>query len=350
MTNLNRRYDIDWLRVIAIAMLLIYHIAIGFQSWGGMIGFITNKQSWPELWTPMTMLNIWRIPFLFFVSGMGVYFAIQKRGWKQLIKERTKRILLPFIFGVFIIVPIHILLLQKYYSWDLSYNANPAHLWFLGNIFVYTIVLLPIFFYLKRNTNKTTLIYLRKILSHPLGLLLVMLVFIVEAIVVNPYPFELYAMTTHGFILGLIAFIFGFLFMYSGNPFWRMICKWRWVFIVVALTLYLYRTFQGEIQVPVYRLSIESSLWIFSIFAFGHKYLNHPSSILKYLSQGAYPIYIVHMIFIYLASYLVFPLNTYVWLKFILVLAITFLGSVVFYELFIRRIYFIRPFFGLKNI
>ena len=125
MENLNRRYDIDWLRVIAIGMLLIYHTAIGFQSWGLMIGFITNKQPWNGLWTPMSMLNIWRIPLLFFVSGMGVFFAIQKRNWKQLLQERTRRILLPFVFGMLFIVPIHILLLQKYYGWELGYKPSP---------------------------------------------------------------------------------------------------------------------------------------------------------------------------------------------------------------------------------
>ncbi len=31
MSTTNRRYDIDWLRVIAIGLLLIYHVAIGFQ-------------------------------------------------------------------------------------------------------------------------------------------------------------------------------------------------------------------------------------------------------------------------------------------------------------------------------
>jgi glucan biosynthesis protein C len=100
-----RRYDIDWLRVIAIGLLLIYHVAIGFQSWGGMIGFIATSKPWTALWTPMAMLNLWRIPLLFFVSGMGVYFAMQMRNWKQLITERTLRILLPFVFGMFAIVP-----------------------------------------------------------------------------------------------------------------------------------------------------------------------------------------------------------------------------------------------------
>ena len=72
-----RRYDIDWLRVIAIGLLLIYHIAIVFQPWAMFIGFIKSEESVESLWTPMTMLNIWRIPLLFYVSGMGLYFAIK---------------------------------------------------------------------------------------------------------------------------------------------------------------------------------------------------------------------------------------------------------------------------------
>ena len=112
MSATNRRYDIDWLRVIAIGLLLLYHAAIGFQSWGIMIGFITNDKPWESLWIPMTMLNVWRIPLLFFVSGMGVYFAIQNRNWKQLFKERAGRIFIPFVFGIFVIVPIQLYLWQ----------------------------------------------------------------------------------------------------------------------------------------------------------------------------------------------------------------------------------------------
>jgi len=151
MSATNRRYDIDWLRVIAIGLLLVYHVAIGFQSWGIMIGFITNDKPWSSLWIPMTMLNVWRIPLLFFVSGMGVYFAIQNRNWKQLIKERARRIFIPFVFGIFVIVPIQLYLLQRYYHWEVNYLAGPAHLCFLGNIIVYVIILSPVFFYLKKN-------------------------------------------------------------------------------------------------------------------------------------------------------------------------------------------------------
>ena len=148
MDTTTRRYDIDWIRVIAIGLLLIYHVAIGFQPWGMMIAFITNDESWTSLWIPMSMLNVWRIPLLFFVSGMGVYFALQNRNWKQLIAERAGRILVPFLFGVVTLVPIHMYLWQRYYHFNATYEPNPGHVWFLANIFIYVVVLARLIFYL----------------------------------------------------------------------------------------------------------------------------------------------------------------------------------------------------------
>src|SRR5579859_409154 len=198
MQTTDRRYFIDWIRVIAIGLLVLYHVAIGFQPWGMMIGFITNQKSWTSLWIPMMMLNVWRIPLLFFVSGMGVYFAIQNRSWKQLIMERTWRIWLPFVFGLLCIVPIHVLILQSYYKMNVSYVPNAGHLWFLGNIFSYVFILSPLFFYFKRNPDGKIVSLIRKIFSNPLGLLLVATAFVVEALLLKPYPYELYAMTVHG--------------------------------------------------------------------------------------------------------------------------------------------------------
>ena len=121
-----RRYDIDWLRVIAIWLLLLYHIAIGFQPWGVLIGFVQNGESIDGLKPFMSMLNVWRIPILFYISGMGVRFAIQKRNSMELIKERSQRILVPFIFGMLAIVPLHIWLWQKYYHQDMEYTPQPG--------------------------------------------------------------------------------------------------------------------------------------------------------------------------------------------------------------------------------
>lgn len=347
MQTTNRRYDIDCIRVIAIGLLLIYHVAIGFQPWGMMIAFITNEQSWVSLWIPMTMLNVWRTPLLFFVSGMGVYFALQNRNWNQLLAERSKRILLPFLFGAIAIVPIHLYLWQRYYHFDIKYTADPGHLWFLGNIFLYVVLFSPLFFYLKRNEEGKLVKGIAKVFSTPIGLLVVVAAFVLEAMIIKPYPYEMYAMTWHGFFLGLLAFFFGFCFVLSGNGFWNMILKFKWMFIAMAVALFIIRLLYFKMNTPVYLIVFESQCWIISVFAFGYKYLNRPSTALTYLSQAAYPVYILHMIFLYLGSMWVFGLNMDVRVQFILVLVITIGGCFATYEV-IRRLKWIRLLFGLK--
>lgn len=349
MTLSERRFDIDWLRVIAIGLLLLYHVAIGFQPWGRMIGFITNPEPWGALWTPMAMLNVWRIPLLFFVSGMGVYFAIRKRNWKQLLSERSRRILVPYLFGIFAIVPLHTYLWQVHYGIPPDYNYNPGHLWFLGNIFAYVLILLPVFVYLKTRENGPIARSIKKVFSSPLGLLLVIAVFIAEAMIVKPWPYEMYALTWHGFFIGLPAFFLGFCFVLSGPPFWQMLLRWRWVFLAVAAVLFGFRVAYFQMNAPMYMLVTESQCWIFAVFAFGHKYLNRSGKALRYLSEAAYPVYIVHMIVLYVGSMLIFPLNMAPPVKFVVLLVFTVAGCMLVYELVIRRISFLRPLFGLKR-
>lgn len=345
---MNRRYDIDWIRVIAIGLLLLYHVAIGFQPWGVMIRFIANTQPWQGLWMPMTMLNVWRIPLLFFVSGMGVYFAMQKRGWLDLVKERAGRILVPFLFGVFAIVPLHVYLWQTHYGLERAYTYSPDHLWFLGNIFCYVVILSPVFYYLKHRPLSFFAQWLRRMLASPAGILVVAAALTAEVLIVKPVPFELYAMTWHGFVLGLIAFFFGFSFAFSGEPFWTMIKKWRWGFLLIAVALFALRVRQ-PLQWPSYYIPAESLGWILAVFAFGAKYLNRGSKSLSYLSEAAYPVYIIHMVFLYLGSTLIFNMQIPVQLQFVLVLAFTIGGCLLAYEFLIRRVSILRPLFGLSR-
>lgn len=349
MTDLQgRRYDIDWLRVIAIGLLLIYHIAIVFQPWGAIIRFMQNRETLESIWIPMSMLNVWRIPLLFFVSGMGVCFAMKKRTLKRLLMERTKRIPIPFVFGIFCIVPIHIFMWQKFYSQPINYSADPSHLWFLGNIFIYVVIFSPVFYYLKKHANGTINTFLGWLYKHPIGLMAVIIPFVLEAVLVRPEPFELYAMTWHGFYLGGLAFFFGFSFIQNGEAFWMTVLKWKWIYATAGMLLYLVRLIYFELQAPAILVSVESMMWIYALLGLGFQYLNKPSKLLTYLSQGAYPVYIIHMAFIYAATYIILPLDMNAGLKLVLVVLFTFFGSIGTYDLIIRRIGFLRPLFGLK--
>ncbi|WP_430427468.1 acyltransferase family protein [Maribacter litoralis] len=343
-----RRYDIDWLRVIAIGLLLIYHIAIIFQPWAMFIGFIKSDESLESLWKPMTMLNVWRIPLLFYVSGMGLYFAMRKRNWRQLLLERTKRILLPFLFGIVVITTLHMFIFQEYYNMPLGYFPHQGHLWFLGNIFVYVLLLLPFFYYLKNNGNGKIKRVLLWLMSHPGGPLLVSLFFVLEVLLVKPSLFALYAQTWHGFVNGFLAFFFGFLFVYSGKTFWQTVLKWRWLYIGLAVVLFGIRYFNYATEAPGHLTAIESNCWIFGVFGLGYKYLNKPSKILSYLSQAAYPVYIIHMFVLYAGAMFILPLEIPILLKFVGIVAFTVLACYLIYEFMIKRIGFLKPLFGLK--
>ena len=349
MNSENRRHDIDWLRVIAIGLLLIYHVTNIFQPWGIFFHFIQSKEPIEALWTPMALINIWRIPLLFFVSGMGVFFAIGKRNWKQLIMERSKRILLPLIFGSIFIVPIHNAIFQIFYEHEFNYSPGVGHLWFLANIFVYVLLLSPVFFLLNRNNDSWFFRYSRRLIIYPFWVYLFIIPFVIEAVLINPEYFSVYLFSSHGFWIGLLAFFSGFYFVALGENFWKAIANIKYISLTIAFVLYIIRWQIFELKAPNYLTSIESLNWIFALLGFAFTYLNHPSGILSYLSKAAYPVYILHMAFQYLAAYLILPLNLDVVFKFILIVLFTFIGSLGFYDIVIKRIKFVSPFFGLKN-
>jgi peptidoglycan/LPS O-acetylase OafA/YrhL len=345
---MERRYDIDWLRVIAIGLLLIYHIAIVFQPWAMFLAFLRSDVLSTELWKPMTLLNVWRIPILFYVSGMGLFFAMKKRNVKQLIGERAQRILVPFLFGVVAITPLHMFVFQKYYNMTLNYYPHMGHLWFLGNIFVYVILLLPVFLLLKKNEGSKLQRISQKLFTYPLTPHIVTVFFIAEVLIFKPTPFAMYAETWHGFASGFLCFFFGFFFMNVGKPFWTNVLKWRWLYLGLAAILFTIRFTLYANEAPGFLMVLESNSWIFAVFGFCHKYLNKPSKLLSYLSTAAYPVYIIHMIVLYGASMFILPLKLPVYQSFPLITAITFIGCFIIYEFIIKRIKLLHPFFGLN--
>lgn len=230
----------------------------------------------------------------------------------------------------------------------LGYFPHQGHLWFLGNIFVYVLILLPFFYYLKKDGNGKIKRMLSYLMGHPGGPLLISLFFVLEVVLVKPQMFALYAQTWHGFFNGFLAFLFGFLFVYSGKTFWQTVLKWRWLYIGLAAVLFGIRYFIYATEAPGYLTAIESNCWIFGVFGLGYKYLNKPSKILSYLSQAAYPVYIIHMFVLYTGALLILPLEIPILLKFIAIVAFTVVGCFLIYEFVLRRIGFLRPLFGLK--
>lgn len=359
--NQVRRYDIDALRVIAIGLLIIYHITIVFQPWGSLIpGFFQNQETIESLWMFSGLINVWRIPILFVISGMGVAFSMKKRNFKGLVSERSLRILLPLIFGSMVITPLgwDVLLASKDPNHIIfsEYFASPGHLWFLVNIFLYTFFSSPLLFYLKKNPNSSIAKLTKFLTGSMYGLMVLIALFALEAeTFVDSWrfgrvSFELYAGSLHGFMLGWLCFLSGFIFIFTGNGFWNIVKSHKNNMLIFAGFLYLVRLLWGEPMVnPPWLMAIESCMWMFSIFGYSYCFLNQKNKLFSYLSPAAYPVYITHMLFTNIACYFVLPMEINAFLKFLLVVLLTFLGCLLSYEFLISKLRILRPLFGLKT-
>ena len=161
-----RRYDIDWIRVIAFDFLIIYHVGMFFVPWEY---HIKNNEIVDWLRWPMMFVNQWRLPILFVVSGMGTYFALKNKTGANYIKERFTRLFIPLIFGILIIVSPQIYVerlaqgkisgsfIQFYPQFFQGIypegNFSWNHLWFLPYLLLMSLVATPLFLNLRKEGN-----------------------------------------------------------------------------------------------------------------------------------------------------------------------------------------------------
>ncbi len=159
----SRRYDLDWLRVICIIILLYYHVGMIYVPWGWHIKSAEKSEvmRWIMIW-----LHYWRMPLLFFISGAGTYFALRKRTYGNYTRERVKRLFLPLVFGMFVIVPpqiyyerisngIHFANYADFYPSVFDFVPYPEgsfswhHLWFVAYLFLFSLISIPLFRWLN---------------------------------------------------------------------------------------------------------------------------------------------------------------------------------------------------------
>jgi len=353
----SRRHDVDCLRTLALGLLIIYHVMVSFQPWAPLIGFPRNEPSLEGLGAFMGAVNIWRIPILFLISGMGVRFAMEHRNWKQLLKDRTIRILVPFVSGIFLLGPM-LMSMARHLGWTAPYHLHFWHLWFLANIYLYVLLLLPILAYLRNRPDNALLRLLSWLYRRPprgVGLIFMALPLMVEAWLVDPKYFPLYALTPHGFFTGMICFLIGFVSICVRDDFWRAAGKIRWAALAAGLSLYLVRLLRFKLEpasgletLPSWLIAFESMNWMVAILGFGSWHLNKPSATLRYFSGAVYPVYVVHLPVQFMIAFLLFSHGLPPLANLLLLTAGTFGISLLLYEYILRRIKWIRPLFGMK--
>lgn len=351
-----RRHDIDSLRAIALFLLIAYHLGISFMSWAPFVFFIPNIRSIDSLWILLAMVNTWRIPILFLISGIALRFSFEKRSPLNLIKERLKILGIPLLFGSFtsgaLVIYFGSLFWEKKGEGEAVYLPDSVHLWFLENIIIYSLIFVFILNFvtpLKRESK-----ILSKLLSKPGGIFLFSLPIVLEGHLVETVgwwygnDYTLYLDTLHGFFLGAIWFLLGIILTSQGEAFWESNrVNWK-IHAVIAFSLYIYRFLNEFEGIDNRIIAFESFNFIFLFLGLGAIYLNKESSQLDYYKTAIFPVYIVHFPIQYALMFYFGGWNINPWLKYLIFLFLICFLSLTFYHA-IKNVRILRPLFGLRN-
>ena len=174
---MNRRPELDWLRVVAIAILHAFHVGMMFNTWPW---HLKNAETLPVLEGPMELLHLVRMPLLMVIAGIATALALERRGAGACARDRVKRLLVPLLFGILVIVPPQIYVERvaagaftasylAFYPTVLELEPYPEggslswhHLWFVAYLFVYCALALPLFAWLATPGGKRLLAALER--------------------------------------------------------------------------------------------------------------------------------------------------------------------------------------------
>lgn len=363
----NTRYDfLDWLRAIAIFVLLFFHTGMLFVGWDF---HIQNREIIPALAFPMDIAHRLRMPLLFVIAGAGVYYALQRRTAFGVVRERTLRLMLPVVFGMFVIVPpqlfiervfrgqwqggyfdfyLHrVLQLQPYPAGNFSWH----HLWFIVYLFAYVLISLPLFVWWSQRQRASH----SKTISAGWLVLLAVPLALNEAVLKPRFP------ETHNLIHDWYLFFhyllltwFGF-FIASMRDMWDRIAAMRFAslasalaIICVAVPLFDRGVIHRDTPIDAVIANVFTWLSILAFLGYGRRYLSFGNEFLRWAREAAYPVYILHQTLMLIIAYRIIQLDWSPWTKYWAVLAGTLLSSVVLYQFAIRPFVTSRVLFGLK--
>lgn len=366
-----REYGLDALRVGAFALLIGYHAAMYYVPWPWMV---KSRQTSAWLTWVLTAVNLWRLPLLFFVAGGGTWFSLGRRGYAAFTGERLRRLGLPLLFGMLVIVPPQIyvervvagerygsylefwrtvLTLEPYPRGNLSWH----HLWFLPYLLTYSLLLLPALAFLRSDAGRSLVDRLAGCCERPGVLYLLNVPVVVAALLLRPHWPRTDNLVSDwaGFTEFLLAFLLGVVICSSTRFLDVLERRWR-EFLGVAVAMLVPVMVIRAGGFPAWATTGEVTTVVDAYYAFAvilglvgwsRAHLDRDSPALRRANTAVYPFYIVHQTVTVLIGWALRDRGPSVWLGLPLLGAGTFLGSWAVYEC-VRRTRVTRVLFGMR--
>ncbi|UIJ46455.1 acyltransferase family protein [Sphingomonas cannabina] len=369
-----RHFGMDWLRIAAFALLILYHAAMVFAPWSWVVKW---PVTYPALIPPMAALTPWRLALLFAVSGYASRKLLARSdGLGAFLKSRHARLLIPLAFGMAVLAPIEMWVRVRehgypsgylhfwaldYWRWGRFWGVsfpNWEHLWFVAYLWGYTMVLGAVVARAGAGWGDRLLGWLgerRRLLWAPPAALTVAklsLMFVVP---------EQQGLFTDWSAHVEYWPIFAFGFVVAGNAAaWPMIARiWRPALaaavaagaVVIAIEVaYPADTLPPHAIAALDRAARVAMAWwmVLALFHLADTYLNRDHRWRRPLAEAVFPAYLIHHTTIVIVAWWTLDLRISPWIEFAL-LAVASIGASAAVYLVGRRIGWLRPLIGLSR-
>jgi hypothetical protein len=369
-----RRYDLDWLRILVFGLLIFYHIGMLYVAgWGFHFKSIYQSELLANF---MLIVEPWRMASLWIISGIAIRFILVKVSLIRYAFIRSLRLLLPLLVGVLVIVPPQLYvemtangaLDMSYWQFYLAmftdngtlfenYQAgiwphwDVNHLWYLRSLWEYSLALIVLLPLLNSGYVTTACNWLFKQHISVIVLVLSLPIFIIQIT---------WDQDTNRYPLGFTFLLYGYLIGWHAN-FWRQL-KTHVKTLLLTFTLFLivficfYNTVWLSLDdaTPPWLIIMGMAIYsvvrvvgVLMVLALAYKYLNKKSPLLNYFNDAVYPFYILHQTIIIVLAYNFAPMALGPIIEPILVILLTISLCFICFEI-IRRVDILKPLFGVK--
>ena len=368
-----RRNDLDWVRILAFALLVPYHVGMYYVTWDW---HVKSPMAGSMLEPFMILTAPWRMLLLFFISGVATAY-LKAKSSNGFLAKRSKKLLIPLIFGMLVIVPpqTYFELVEKvpggyhagYFGFMADYlkgadlycmapgncvdGPNWNHLWFVAYLLIYTLFLALVRWPPMR---------LKAVQFAGIGVLFWPVIYLVTARLLFLERFE----STHDLVDDwynhaqyLAFFLFGYV-VAAQRPFWEALLKYRWLSAGIAglsaVFLFVYFSTYSDMHPAPDALSLfQRCVWAMqqwmvpaAIMGFAYKHWRAESPLLRKLTPAIFPLYILHQTVIVVLAHNLKALAIPPVFEGLLLIILTFALCWIGY-LLVRRVRWIGQLFGV---
>ena len=375
----HRRYELDWLRVLAILIVFVYHSSRFFDLGDWHVKNI-DTYVWVEIWN--VFATRWMMPLFFIISGASLFYAIAKSGsWSRFYVDKFMRLMIPVLVAAVTHGALQVYLdrlthgqfsgsffsfLPAYFNGVYlgigmpgNFAFHGMHLWYLLFLFLYSLICYRLFVWLKGSGQDI----LNRIMSGFTIPGLMYVGFCIPLLMMKaliPSAVLQVGNGGWGFVHYLWFLIAGFMIV-SSDRLGQHIKKQRWISLllgVVFMTAYLYLLFRpsrlaftAEMTGWMYALLnyLSAWCWLLAILGFGMRYLAVDRPVLRSANEGVLPFFILHQTVLLFVGYFVMTWEIHDVLKWAIVFISSFIIIILFYVLLVRKFELFRFLFGMKT-